>query len=128
MHLIASQCRSDRAVEEAVALRTRELDQALARVEERRRFTETILNAMVSGILVTDARGAVTFANLAALRTLGTSLADCVGRPVVEIFAHNVSRGMRGRTAPLQPHQPAPAPGRPCLRGLHPYLVQEQGR
>ena len=81
--------RSDRAVEEAVALRTRELDQALARVEERRRFTETILNAMVSGILVTDARGAVTFANLAALRTLGTSLADCVGRPVVEIFAHN---------------------------------------
>jgi predicted nucleotide-binding protein (sugar kinase/HSP70/actin superfamily) len=28
----------------------------------------------------------------------------------IEIFAHNVSRGMRGRTAPLQPHQPAPAP------------------
>jgi len=80
---------SDRAVEDAVAARTRELEQTLARVEERRRFTETILNAMVSGILVTDARGSVTFANLAALRTLGTSLADCVGRPVVEIFAHN---------------------------------------
>jgi PAS domain S-box-containing protein len=81
--------RSDRAIEDAVAARTRELDQTLARVEERRRFTETILNAMVSGILATDPRGNVTFANLAALRTLGSSLADCVGRPVVEIFGHN---------------------------------------
>jgi PAS domain S-box-containing protein len=87
--LEAPEHRSDRAIEDAVAARTHELDLTLARVEDRRRFTETILNAIVSGILVTDARGRVTFANLAALRTLGTSLADCVGRPVVEIFAHN---------------------------------------
>ena len=46
-----------RAVEEAVGARTRELEAALARVEERRRFTETILNAMVSAILATDAEG-----------------------------------------------------------------------
>jgi PAS domain S-box-containing protein len=78
-----------RAVEEAVATRTRKLENTLARVEERRRFTETILNAMVSAILATDAQGKVTFANLAALRTLGTSLHDCVGRPVVELFGHN---------------------------------------
>lgn len=78
-----------RAVEEAVAERTRELEGALALVEERRRFTETILNSMVSAIIATDARGVVTFANLAALRTLGTSLHDCVGRSVVELFGHN---------------------------------------
>lgn len=78
-----------RAIEEAVGARTRDLESTLARVEERRRFTETILNSMVSGILATDASGTVTFANLAALRTLGTSLADCVGRSVVEIFGHH---------------------------------------
>ena len=78
-----------RAVEEAVGARTRELEAALAGVEERRRFTETILNAMVSAILATDAQGKVMFANLAALRTLGTSLHDCVGRSVVELFGHH---------------------------------------
>jgi PAS domain S-box-containing protein len=80
-----------RAVDEAVAARTGEVEAALARVEERRRFTETILNALVSGILATDAKGTVTFANLAALRTLGTSLHDCIGRSVVELFGHNES-------------------------------------
>ena len=78
-----------RAVDEAVAARTAEVEAALARVEERRRFTETILNALVSGILATDAKGTVTFANLAALRTLGTSLHDCIGRSVVELFGHH---------------------------------------
>jgi PAS domain S-box-containing protein len=75
-----------RAVEEKVAARTQELETTLARVEGQRRFVETILNSMVSAILATDARGVVTFANRAALRTLGTSVADCVGRSVVELF------------------------------------------
>jgi PAS domain S-box-containing protein len=78
-----------RTVDQAVAARTGEVEAALARVEERRRFTETILNSLVSAILATDAKGTVTFANLAALRTLGTSLHDCVGRSVVELFGHH---------------------------------------
>jgi PAS domain S-box-containing protein len=78
-----------RTVDEAVAARTAEVEAALARVEERRRFTETILNSLVSAILATDAKGTVTFANLAALRTLGTSLHDCVGRSAVELFGHH---------------------------------------
>jgi len=78
-----------RAMDEAVALRTAEVEAALARVEERRRFTETILNSLVSAILATNAKGRVTFANLAALRTLGTSLHDCIGRSVVELFGHH---------------------------------------
>jgi PAS domain S-box-containing protein len=92
-----------RATEDAVLARTRELDNALVHVEKRRRFTETILNSMVSGILATDRAGTVTFANLAALQTLGTSLADCVGRPVVELFGHHqgVSDVIRGGPAPI---------------------------
>lgn len=87
--LEAPEREAERAVDQAVAARTGELQATLARVEERRRFTETILNALVSGILATDAKGTVAFANLAALRTLGTSLHDCIGRSVVELFGHN---------------------------------------
>ncbi len=96
-----------RAIEEAVAARTQELDSALVRVEKRRRFTETILNSMVSAILATDADGTVSFANLAALRTLGTSLADCVGRSVVELFGHHegVAEVVRGAGPPHPEHR-----------------------
>ncbi len=93
-----------RTVEEAVAARTRELEATVARVEDRRRFTETILNSMASAILATDASGRVTFANLAALRTLGTSLADCVGRSVVELFGHH--EGVAEVVAGLVPAHP----------------------
>ena len=78
-----------REIEEAVLDRTRALESTLVSVERRRRFAETILNSMVSAILTTDAGGRITFANLAALRTLGASVADCMGRSVVELFGHN---------------------------------------
>jgi PAS domain S-box-containing protein len=78
-----------RAIEETVLERTHDLESSLVRVEKRRRFAETILNSMASAILTTDESGTVTFANLAALRTLGTSVADCVGRSVVGLFGHN---------------------------------------
>ncbi len=85
----APELEAARAVEQKVAARTHELESALARVEGQRRFAETILNSMVSAILTTDPQGTVTFANRAALRTLGISLADCVGRSVVELFGHH---------------------------------------
>lgn len=103
----APQAKAAQDVEAAVGARTRELESALARVEERRRFTETILNAIVSAILATDAKGVVTFANLAALRTLGTSLHDCVGRSVVELFGHHegVAEVIAGTVPPHPEHR-----------------------
>jgi len=76
-------------LEQFAAERTRELEGSLARLENRRRFIETILNGLVAGLLTTDAQGVVSFANRAALHTLGVSLADCVGRPAIEIFGNN---------------------------------------
>jgi len=76
-------------LERFAAERTRELEGTLGRVEDRRRFVETILNGLVAGLLTTDARGVVSFANRAALLTLGVSLADCVGQSVVEIFGNH---------------------------------------
>jgi PAS domain S-box-containing protein len=95
------------STEEVIAERTGELQTVLSHIEERRRFTETILNAMVSGILVTDQKGTVTFANLAALRTLGASLADCVGRSVVDLFGYNdeLVEVIAGRVASAHEHR-----------------------
>jgi len=85
----APELEAARAVEEQVAARTRALESALTQVEARRRLTEAILNALASATLATDPEGIVVFANLAALRTLGTSLHDCIGRSVVELFGHH---------------------------------------
>jgi PAS domain S-box-containing protein len=85
-------------LEQFAAERTRELEGSLRLVEDRRRFTETILNSLVACLITTDAQGAVSFANRAALHTLGISLSDCVGRPVVELFNnHDELRDAIGR-------------------------------
>ncbi len=76
-------------LEQFAAERTRELEASLRSVEERRRFTETVLNGLIAGLITTDAQGIISFANRAALRTLGISLADCVGRSVVELFGNH---------------------------------------
>jgi PAS domain S-box-containing protein len=78
-----------RHLEAFAAERTKELEASLKSVEERRRFTETTLNGLSASLMTTDATGRVSFANRAALHTLGMSLADCIGRPVVEIFGNN---------------------------------------
>src|SRR5262245_5661514 len=73
-------------LEQFAAERTRELEGSLRLVEDRRRFTETILNGLVACLITTDGQGVVSFATRAALHTLGISLSDCVGRPVAELF------------------------------------------
>jgi PAS domain S-box-containing protein len=77
-----------RHLEAFAAERTRELEETLRHVEDRRRFTETVLNGLSAGLITTDASGKLSFANRAALHTLGMSLADCMGRSVVEIFGN----------------------------------------
>ncbi|HEY6552233.1 MAG TPA: PAS domain-containing protein [Vicinamibacteria bacterium] len=76
-------------LEALTAEQTRMLEGVLAKVEERRRFTETILNGMIAGLVTTTPQGNISFANRAALRTLGVSMADCVGRPLLEMFGGN---------------------------------------
>jgi PAS domain S-box-containing protein len=85
----AGELAASQHLEALTAERTRMLEGVLARVEERRRFTETILNGMIAGLVTTTPGGVISFANRAALRTLGVSMADCVGRPLLEMFAGN---------------------------------------
>jgi PAS domain S-box-containing protein len=76
-------------LEEKVEQRSQDLRQALARLERRRRFTETILDALTSGVITTDAAGRVSFANDTALTTLRMGLSDCLGRPLHEVLGES---------------------------------------
>ncbi len=73
-------------LEEKVEQHSQELRLALARLERRRRFTETILDALTSGVITTDAVGRVSFANDKALTTLQMGLSDCLGLPLQEVL------------------------------------------
>ncbi len=51
-------------------------------VEDRRRYTETVLEAVATGVVSLDAEGHVTTINGAAERLLGLTAAQIQGRPV----------------------------------------------
>gem|GEM_PF-342835 len=58
-------------------------------------FLETVLEAMVEGVLVVDTQQKVAFANQAAISLLGAESAT-VGRPVLEVVRHpNVDQTLR---------------------------------
>ncbi len=58
-----------------------------AELTERRRYTETVLEAVATGVVSADATGVVTTVNRAAAQMLGVDPAAAVGRPSAEAFA-----------------------------------------
>jgi PAS domain S-box-containing protein len=97
-HLIVAQCdvsaymeamsieRDREALEERVALRTAELEAVRRGLDERRRFTETLLNQITTGVVTADRAGRVSFANRMALETLALSPDGALGQDVTRIF------------------------------------------
>jgi two-component system nitrogen regulation sensor histidine kinase NtrY len=65
---------------------TIELERKHQEVEQRRRYIETILERITTGVISVDARGSVTTINSAALRLLSLD-PSVVGQPVRAIFA-----------------------------------------
>ncbi|MBI4608005.1 MAG: PAS domain S-box protein [Candidatus Rokubacteria bacterium] len=55
-------------------------------LEERRRYTETVLQAVATGVVSLDPEGRITTVNRAAARMLGLPVEEAVGRPFREIF------------------------------------------
>jgi PAS domain S-box-containing protein len=84
-----AQLAASRHLDDLAAERTKMLEGVLGRLEERRRHVETILNGMLAGLIAAGPDRRVTFANRAALRTLGLSSADFLGRQLVEVFGHS---------------------------------------
>jgi two-component system nitrogen regulation sensor histidine kinase NtrY len=64
----------------------RDLEAKHAEVEQRRRYTETVLETVATGVVSLDAAGHVTTINGAAERMLGLPAARIQGRPATAVF------------------------------------------
>ncbi|WP_430912697.1 ATP-binding protein [Methylobacterium sp. sgz302541] len=53
-------------------------------IDRRRRFTEAVLSGVSPGVIGVDAAGQVTIANPGAMRMLGLSAEELIGRPLTE--------------------------------------------
>ncbi len=86
-----------------------ELMAAYSQIDERRRFTETVLSGVSAGVIGLDAAGRIELPNRAADELLGMDLLAAIGHPlaaVVPEFAPLVTAAQaepeRARTAELQ--------------------------
>ncbi|WP_410965784.1 PAS domain-containing protein, partial [Salmonella sp. SAL4438] len=57
-----------------------------AELSERRQYTETVLEAVATGVVSADAAGIVTTVNRAASRMLGITPSAAVGKPYAVAF------------------------------------------
>ena len=58
-----------------------------AQLDERRRFTETVLEGVSAGVIGLDPKGNITLPNRSASLLLGTDLTNFIGRPLVNAAA-----------------------------------------
>ena len=68
-----------------LAAQRNELMDAYSQIDERRRFTETVLSGVSAGVIGLDLRGRVELPNRAADELLGMDLLSAVGRPLAEV-------------------------------------------
>src|SRR5207237_8702289 len=64
---------------------TIELERKHVEVEGRRRYIETILERIATGVVSVDAAGRISTLNSAAMRLLGLD-ASSLGQPIAEVF------------------------------------------
>jgi two-component system nitrogen regulation sensor histidine kinase NtrY len=62
-----------------------ELMDAYSQIDERRRFTETVLSGVSAGVIGLDVRGRVELPNRAADELLGMDLLAAIGRPLADV-------------------------------------------
>jgi two-component system nitrogen regulation sensor histidine kinase NtrY len=74
---------SKRQLEEAYL----DLQDKHTELEDRRRYIETVLEAITSGVVSLDPQGRLTTVNRAAAVTFGLNAGGCVGRSLNEVFA-----------------------------------------
>jgi len=74
---------SKRRLEEAYL----DLQDKATELEDRRRYMETVLEAIATGVVSLDPQGRLTTLNRAAAAMFGLSEAAALGRPVEEVFA-----------------------------------------
>jgi two-component system nitrogen regulation sensor histidine kinase NtrY len=89
---------SKRQLEEAYL----DLQDKHTELEDRRRYIETVLEAITTGVVSLDPQGAVTTLNRAAAGMFGLHSAAAVGRPVEEVFGSPAFRDVVGLVARIR--------------------------
>ena len=92
-----------------LAAQRTELMDAYSQIDERRRFTETVLSGVSAGVIGLDAQGRIELPNRAADELLDRDLVAAIGRPLTEVvpeFAPLITEVAaapeRARTAEVQ--------------------------
>jgi two-component system nitrogen regulation sensor histidine kinase NtrY len=81
-----------------------ELMAAYSQIDERRRFTETVLSGVSAGVIGLDPEGKVELPNRAAGALLGRDLWRDVGRPMAEVVPEFAPLLAAAMAAPTQVH------------------------
>ncbi len=68
-----------------LAAQRSELMDAYSQIDERRRFTETVLSGVSAGVIGLDAQGRIELPNRTADELLGLDLLTAIGKPLAEI-------------------------------------------
>jgi two-component system nitrogen regulation sensor histidine kinase NtrY len=96
-----------------LAAQRSELMDAYSQIDERRRFTETVLAGVSAGVIGVDAQGRIELPNRAADELLGRDLLAATGHPLAEIvpeftalFAEVATSPDKARTAEIQAGPP----------------------
>ena len=82
----------------------RELMEAYSQIDERRRFTETVLSGVSAGVIGLDPEGRIELPNRAATSLLGRDLLREVGRPLSEVVPEFAPMLAAAMAAPTQAH------------------------
>src|SRR6201991_487659 len=92
-----------------LAAQRSELMDAYSQIDERRRFTETVLAGVSAGVIGLDAQGRIELPNRTADELLGLDLLAATGHPLAEIvpefatlFAEVAASPEKARTAEIQ--------------------------
>ena len=92
-----------------LAAQRTELMDAYSQIDERRRFTETVLAGVSAGVIGLDAQGRIELPNRTADELLGLDLLAAIGHPLAEIvpefstlFAEVAASPDKARTAEIQ--------------------------
>lgn len=92
-----------------LAAQRSELMDAYSQIDERRRFTETVLAGVSAGVIGLDAQGRIELPNRTADELLGRDLIAAVGRPLADVipefnalFTDVAAAPERPRTAEVQ--------------------------
>ena len=82
---LASLSRAFNRMTERLAEQQRELVEANAQLDDRRRFTEAVLAGVSAGVVGLDADGTINLPNRSASELLGIELETCIGHALAEV-------------------------------------------